>query len=156
MPTLSSFLTRSACPLRQKGTQKHQQQAVTNSAPPTRPALDFENLQAVSQRTHALIPLICFPIGILLLAICIASIAWLTSHGPGLVPLQDTRVTTIIISSGTRLSMIVMMGAFARSAPASAVPTVLAGKQFQTTRLVDLCRNFMSFGQMKHTPRLTV
>jgi hypothetical protein len=104
--------------------------AVTDSASATGPALDLEGLHAVSQRAHALIPLICFPIGILLLATCIASIAWLTFHGPALVPLQDTRVTTIIISSGTRLSMIVMMAAFARSAWASAVPTVLAGKQF--------------------------
>ena len=96
------------------------------------PAADPETVRAVSRRRQAFIPLIFFPSGILVLGASLVGMGWLAFRGPSLVPLQDTRVTTIIISSGSRLSIVVIMAAFVRSAWALAIPHVLASKPLHT------------------------
>ncbi|OCK73030.1 hypothetical protein K432DRAFT_256489, partial [Lepidopterella palustris CBS 459.81] len=92
----------------------------------------------------------------LVLGACLAGMGWLAFRGPVIVPLQDTRVTTVIISAGTRLSMLVMMAAFARSAWGSAVPHLLAGKPLRARSLVGMCRAFLSLGQMQTFTALPV
>lgn len=103
---------------------------------------------ATSQRNQAMLPIIFFPFGLIVIGTCLAAILWLAFHGPALVPGQDTRITAIMISAGSRLAGLFIGAAFIRSAWAAFLPHVLAGELIPTQALVGVCRNFMSLGQL--------
>src|SRR4029077_4588453 len=88
--------------------------------------------------------------GLITIGLCISAIVWLKLHGPAPVPRQDTRITSIIISVGSRLSGIFIGAALVRSAWAAFLPQVLAGKLMPIQALVGVCRNFLSFGQLEN------
>jgi hypothetical protein len=105
---------------------------------------------ASSQRNQSVIPLILFPIGFIVMGICLCVMAWLAFHGPILVPGQDTRITAIIISFGSRLVGFFVGAALVRSAWAAFLPQVVAGESIPTLALVGVCRKFMSLGQLEN------
>src|ERR1700722_3154451 len=101
-----------------------------------------------SKRIEATIPIIFFCFSLLFLGTCLTGFAWLALHGPALVPRQDTRITSILISTGSRMSVLIIGVAFVRSAWASILPDMVAGKPLNTRSLIGICRNFMSLGQL--------
>src|SRR5277367_2952578 len=103
-----------------------------------------------SQRNQATIPFIIFPLGLIVIGTCIGMIIWLALHGPALVPGQDTRITAIMISVGSRLSGLFIGVALVRSAWAAFLPHVLVGELIPARALVGACRNFMSWGQLEN------
>ena len=105
---------------------------------------------ATSRRNQAMIPIILFPLSLIVIGTCIGMIVWLAVHGPALVPGQDTRITAIIISVGSRLAGLFIGAALVRSAWAAFLPHVLAGELIPTRALVGVCRNFMSLGQLEN------
>jgi hypothetical protein len=105
---------------------------------------------AASQRNQAIFPILLFPLGLITIGTCIGATAWLAWHGPALVPGQDTRITAIIISFGSRLAGFFIGAAIVRSAWAVFLPRVLAGALIPTQTLIGACRNFMSLGQLEN------
>jgi hypothetical protein len=105
---------------------------------------------AASQHNQATLPIILFPLGLFTIGTSIGAIAWLWVHGPALVPRQDTRITSIIISVGVRLSAFFINAALLRSAWAAYLPRVLAGDRIPNQALVGISRNFMSLGQLEN------
>jgi len=105
---------------------------------------------AASQRNQAMLPTLLFPLGLITIGMCISAVAWLAWHGPAIVPGQDTRITAIIISLGSRLASFFIGSAIVRSAWAAFLPHVLAGELIPTQTLIGACRNFMSFGQLEN------
>jgi hypothetical protein len=105
---------------------------------------------ATSQRNQATIPIIIFPLGLIVIGTCIGMIIWLALHGPALVPGQDTRITAIMISVGSRLAGLFIGTALVRSAWAAFLPHVLAGELIPTRALVGVCCNFMSLRQLEY------
>jgi hypothetical protein len=103
-----------------------------------------------TQRTQAMIPIVLFPLSLMVIGACLGGIVWLAVHGPALVPGQDTRITAIIISAGSRLTGLFMGAALVRSAWAALLPRVLAGEPIPTRSLVGVCRKFMSLGQLEN------
>src|SRR2546423_4728892 len=101
-----------------------------------------------SKRIEATMPIIFFPFGLLFLGTCLAGFAWLALHGPALVPGQDTRITSILISTGSRMSILIIGVALLRYAWASILPDIVAGKPLNTRSLIGICQNFMSLGQL--------
>jgi hypothetical protein len=95
-------------------------------------------------------PLVLFPLGLFTIVACLGAIIWLARHGPTLVPGQDTRITSIIISTGSRLVSIFITVALVRSAWGAYLPSVLSGEPFPTRALVSVCRGFMSLGQLEN------
>lgn len=87
-------------------------------------------------------------VGAAIISICIALVAWLAIHGPVLVPGQDTRITAIIISSGSRLVWLIISTAIFRCAWASLLPRVLSGSYIPVWSLLAACQSFMSLGQL--------
>jgi hypothetical protein len=104
--------------------------------------------KAVSESNQALFPIIFFQLGLLYIGACIGMIVWLALHGPALVPQQDTRITAIIISVGSRLAGLFISAAFARSAWAAFLQQLLTEEPIQARALIAVCRNFMSLGQL--------
>lgn len=111
------------------------------------PAL-YNVASAASRHNQATVPIIFFPLGLITVGACIASIGWLAMHEPALVPGQDSRITAIIISIGSHLASLVIGAAIVRSAWASYLKRVLAGDTLPTRQLVCVCRTFMSFWQI--------
>jgi hypothetical protein len=105
---------------------------------------------AASQRNQATIPAILFPLSLISIGTCLGAMGWLKLHGPALVPAQDTRITAIMISVGSRLTGLFIGTALVRSAWAAFLPHVLTGEPIPTPALVGACRNFMSSGQLEH------
>src|SRR5277367_5967760 len=103
-----------------------------------------------SQRNQATIPFIIFPLGLIVIGTCIGMIIWLALHGPALVPGQDTRITAIMISVGSRLATLFIGTALVRSAWAAFLPHVLAGELIPTRALLGVCCNFMSLRQLEY------
>jgi hypothetical protein len=101
-----------------------------------------------SKRTEFTIPIVFIPFGLLFLGTCLAGFAWLALHGPALVPGQDTRITSILISTGSRMSVLIIGSAFVRSSWASILPDIVAEKPLNTRSLIGICQNFMSLGQL--------
>jgi hypothetical protein len=97
-----------------------------------------------------MIPIIFFPLGAIAIGTCLGVIVWLALHGPALVPGQDTRITAIIISVGSRLAGLFIGAALVRSAWAAFLPHILAGDLIPTRALVGICRNFMSLGRLEN------
>jgi hypothetical protein len=129
------------------------------SMPTNPPAQDFNNgfphndylpsvAMTASQHNQATVPIVLFPLGFLAIGSGLAAILWLALHGPALVPGQDTRITAIMISAGSRLAGLFMGAAIIRSAWAAFLPRVLAGEPIPTQALVGACQNFMSLGQL--------
>jgi hypothetical protein len=104
--------------------------------------------KAASQRNQAMIPIIFFPLGFIAIGTCLGVMGWLAFHGPALVPGQDTRITAILISVGSRLAGLFIGAALVRSAWAAFLPHVLDGEPIPTRTLIGSCRNFMSLGQL--------
>jgi hypothetical protein len=105
---------------------------------------------AASRRTQAMVLIIFYPLSFILIGTCLALVVFLSLHGPALVPRQDTRITAIIISSGTRLAALLIGAALARSTWAAFLPHVLSGEPIPTRSLVGACRDFLSLGQLEN------
>lgn len=105
---------------------------------------------AASQHNQAIVLIILFSLGLITIGTCIGAIVWLLVHGPALVPRQDTRITSIAISVGARLSGFFINAAILRSAWAAFLPRVLAGDAIPNQALVGISRNFMSLGQLEN------
>ncbi|KAK6523490.1 hypothetical protein TWF281_001471 [Arthrobotrys megalospora] len=103
-----------------------------------------------SRYEQALMLLILLPICAIFLGLCLAGIIWLFIHGPIQVPLQDTRLTSIVISMGSKIASIIIGMAFVRSAWASLVPHIVAGQPITTRTMATVCRDFMSLGQFQN------
>jgi hypothetical protein len=116
-------------------------------APDNRDPPGTATAKAVSQSNQALVPIISLHFGLLYIRACIGGIVWLWLHGPALVPRQDTRITAIIISVGSRLAGFFISAAFARSAWAAFLQQILTEKPVQAQALITVCRDFMSLGQ---------
>ncbi|KAF8853891.1 hypothetical protein BDZ45DRAFT_729167 [Acephala macrosclerotiorum] len=111
---------------------------------------EFSNIAvASSHHTQNLALQLVFPVCFLFLIGCLAALGWLAIHGPVQVPGQDTRYTSIAISSGSKIASIMMTFAFARSAWASSMPRVVSGQALTTRSLVAICKSFMSLGQFQ-------
>lgn len=104
--------------------------------------------KTTSLRNQARVPIILLPMGAGVLMGCIAMVVWLAVHGAVLVPGQDTRITAILISFGSRLSWLIISLALVRSAWASFLHRILAGEQIPSRTLVGVCRSFLSLGQL--------
>jgi hypothetical protein len=105
---------------------------------------------AASQQNQALAPIVLLTLGLITIGTCIGAMVWLLVHGPALVPQQDTRITSILISVGARLSGFFINAALLRSAWAAFLPRVLTGEAIPNQALVGISRNFMSLGQLGH------
>ncbi|KAK6335880.1 hypothetical protein TWF730_003254 [Orbilia blumenaviensis] len=103
-----------------------------------------------SRHEQALMLLVLLPIGAIFLAVCLAGIIWLFIHGPIQVPMQDTRLTSIVISTSSKIAAIIISMAFVRSAWASFVPRIVAGHSMTTRTIATVCRDFMSLGQFQN------
>ncbi|KAH7119455.1 hypothetical protein B0J13DRAFT_486533 [Dactylonectria estremocensis] len=103
-----------------------------------------------SRQTQSVFLLIFLSFGLVFLVLCLGGILWLAIHGQVLVPMQDTRLTSIAISAGSKVATTIMGITFARSAWASAIPDLVAGRPVNTRRLVSMCRTFMSLGQYQN------
>ena len=105
---------------------------------------------AASRRNQAMLPITVLSVGALALVACITTVAWLALHGPTLVPGQDTRITAVLISIGSRVACLVVNIALIRSAWVSFLHHVLSGERISTQTLVGACRTFMSLGQLEN------
>jgi hypothetical protein len=105
---------------------------------------------AASRRTQAIGLIIFYPLSFIFIGTCLALAIFLALHGPALVPRQDTRITAIIISSGTRLAALLIGAAFVRSSWAAFLPHILSGKPIPIRSLVGVCRDWLSLGQLEN------
>ena len=101
-----------------------------------------------SKHTQSTLTLVLLVIGALVVITCLTMIAWLAFHGPAIVPGQDTRITAVLISSGSRLAWLFICVALFRSAWGSLLPHLLSGESIPVSSLISACRGFMSLGQM--------
>ncbi|KAH6708952.1 hypothetical protein BKA61DRAFT_439489, partial [Leptodontidium sp. MPI-SDFR-AT-0119] len=90
------------------------------------------------------------PLGFLFLAACLVAITALWIHGPLLVPKQDTRLTSIVISTSSKVATFIMGIVFLRSAWASAVLDVTNGHSMTARNLITTCKPFLSLGQLQN------
>ncbi|KAK3369423.1 hypothetical protein B0T24DRAFT_681431 [Lasiosphaeria ovina] len=102
-----------------------------------------------SHDTQRVAVLLLLPLSLLFLAACLGAIVALAVHGPVLVPQQDTRITSTIISASSKLATLIMGLVFARSAWASGVGDVVRGRRMTARKLVAACRPFLSLEQLQ-------
>jgi hypothetical protein len=131
-------------------TERPSQQTETSSNS-NADAANPETIQVakeMSKHVQADVLSILLPVGAAIIAVCIALVAWLAIHGPMLVPGQDTRITSIVISLGSRVMSVIISTAILRSAWACLLPSVLRGSYIPVWSLLSACQSFMSFGQL--------
>ncbi|KAK4458582.1 hypothetical protein QBC42DRAFT_185667 [Cladorrhinum samala] len=103
-----------------------------------------------SKSQQHLLVLLLLPASLIFLSACLVAIVMLAIHGPMLVPRQDTRVTSIVISASAKIATIIIGVVFLRSAWSSAVNDVVAGRPMSTKKLLATCRPFLSLGQLQY------
>jgi hypothetical protein len=87
---------------------------------------DVALMNAVSKTSNhnqATMTLISLVLGALVVIACLTMVAWLAFHGPAIVPGQDTRITAVLISTGSRLAWLFICAALLRSAWGSLLPS---------------------------------
>lgn len=109
-----------------------------------------EIAKEMSQHFETWFLTILLSLGAAVIAICIALVSWLAIHGPAVVPGQDTRITAIIISLGSRLVSLIIQTAILRSAWSFLLPRVLRGTYIPVWSLLGACQTFMSLGQIRN------
>jgi hypothetical protein len=122
-----------------RGTQRNEASSAT-----------IELADELSKHVQANVLTIFLPVGAAIIAVMIALVGWLALNGPMLVPGQDTRITSIIISLGSRVASVIISTAILRSAWACFLPTVLRGSNIPVWSLLSTCQSFMSFGQLSN------
>lgn len=127
-----------------------QDETTCDSHPDTANPEIIQTAKEMSKHIQADVLSIFLPIGAAIIAGCIALVAWLAIHGPALVPGQDTRITSIIISFGSRVLSVIMTTAILRSAWACFLPTVLHGSNIPVWSLLSASQGFMSFSQLSN------